>query len=77
MGMLLTWFLKGEEVGIMRVEHSAPAVLPDFVGGGRVDWVVGPGGGVKKVRLNRKNPHTHTPCWAWCLGGLSHVFGRD
>ena len=43
---------RGEEVGIVRVEHSAPAVLPGFEGGGGGDWISGPGG-VKRVRLNR------------------------
>ena len=40
----------------MRVEHCSHAVLLDFVGGGRVDWIVGPGGGVKRALLNRKTP---------------------
>ena len=55
LGMLLVWLLKKVgEVGIVWVEHSAPPL--GFDGGGGVDWVSGPGGGVKRVRLNRKNP---------------------
>ena len=43
----------------MRVEHGAPAVLPGFGGGGGgggVDMIGGPGGGVQRVRLDRKTP---------------------
>ena len=46
----------GEQVGILRVEHSAPAVVPGFDGGDGGDWISGPGGGVKRVRLKRKTP---------------------
>ena len=56
-----------EGVDIVRVEHCSHAVLPGFDGGGRVDWVVGPGGGVERVRLNRKKLQ-HTL--------LGMVFGR-
>ena len=41
-------------VGIVRVERGAPAVVPGSEGDGRVDWISGPGGGVERVRLNRK-----------------------
>ena len=40
----------------MRVERCSHAVFPGFDGGGRVDWVSGHGGGVKRVRQNRKTP---------------------
>ena len=67
---------EGGEVGIVRVDHSAPAGPPGFDGGGGIDWVSGPGGGVKRVRLNRKIQHTSqdTVPWGFSLG---HVFGRD
>ena len=45
-----------EEVGIARVEPGAPAEKPCFNGGGGVNWMRGPGGDVKIVRLNRKTP---------------------
>ena len=32
-----------EEVGIMRVEHGAPAVMLGFDGGNGGDWISGPG----------------------------------
>ena len=66
-----------EGVDIVRVEHCSHAVLPGFDGGGRVDWVVGPGGGVERVRLNRKN--SSTPCWAWFLGEFTvgYVLGSS
>ena len=46
----------GEEVGVVHEESSAPAVLSGFGGGGGVGWISGPGGGVQRVRLNRKTP---------------------
>ena len=59
MVMLLTWIVKGvRKVGIVRVEQGAPAVMPGFEGGDRGDWISGPGGGVRRVRLNRKNSCT-------------------
>ena len=36
--------------------HGAPAVVPGFEGDGGVNWICGPGGGVKRVRLNSKTP---------------------
>ena len=45
---------EGGEVGVVRVERSAPALMPGFEGDGGVDWISGPGGGVKRVRLIRK-----------------------
>ena len=68
----------------MRVEHCSHAVLPGFDGGGRVDWVSGPGGGVKRVRLDRKTPAHLVGHFLGKGGGgreegfsLGHVFGRD
>ena len=40
-------------------ERSAPVVLPSFRSDAGVDWVSALGGGVKRVRLNRKTP------WVW------------
>ena len=40
------------DVGILLCGQS----LPGFDGGGRADSVSWPGGGVKRVRLNRKTP---------------------
>ena len=37
-------------------EHGAVLAAPGVVGGAGVNWVGGPGGGVKRVRLNRKTP---------------------
>ena len=48
----------GEEVGILRVEHGALAVVPGFEGGDGGDWIGGPGGGVGRVRVNRKSSST-------------------
>ena len=45
---------EGWGVGIVRVEHCSGAVLPGFEGGGRVDWVGGPGGGVARVPTKQK-----------------------
>ena len=42
----------------MRVEHDAPAGMPSLGGGDGGDWISEPGGGVKRVRLNRKLLHT-------------------
>ena len=53
---LVTWEI--EEVGIVWVEPGAPAEMPCFNGGGGVNWIRGPGGDVKRVRLSRKTP-TH------------------
>ena len=36
--------------------HSGPVLVPGFWSDAGVDWVGGPGGGVKRVRLNRKTP---------------------
>ena len=47
---------EGEEVGIIRVDQGAPAGMLSFGGGDGGDWISGPGGGVKRVRLNRKTP---------------------
>ena len=66
-----------EGCGIMRVEHSAPAVLPGFDGGCRVDWVGGPGGGVRRVRLNRKTPAHLARHSIFGRVSLGRVFGRD
>ena len=44
------------KVGIMRLECGAPAVMLGLGGGDGGDWISGPGGGVKRVRLNRKTP---------------------
>ena len=52
--------MKGEEVGVVRVEHFAPAVMPGFRCGNGVDWIGGPGGSVKRVRLNSC---THRETW--------------
>ena len=58
MGTLLVWVLKGvRRVGIVPVEHCSHAVLSGFDGCGSVDWVSGPGGGAKRVRLNTKLQH--------------------
>ena len=38
------------------MDHGAPVVMPGFEGGDGGDWISGPGGGVKRVRLNRKTP---------------------
>ena len=38
------------------MKPGAPADMPCFNGGGGVNWISGPGGGVKRVRLNRKTP---------------------
>ena len=46
----------GEEVGIVRVEPGVSGDMPCFDGGGGVDWSGVAGGGVKRVRLNRKTP---------------------
>ena len=46
----------GEEVGVIRVDNGAPVVMPGFESGDGVDWISGPGGGVKRVRLNRRTP---------------------
>ena len=46
------------KVGIVRVEpcvQAGPPCLHDGIG---VDWVRGPGGGGKRVRLNRKIQRT-------------------
>ena len=45
---------EGAEVCIVRVERGAPAVMPGFEGDGGGDWISGPGGDVRRVRLNRK-----------------------
>ena len=52
----MCWSEEGEEVGVAGEEHGAPAAMPGFRGSGGVDWISGPGGGVKRVRLNRKTP---------------------
>ena len=68
----------GEEVGIMRVERGALAVLPGFAGGGGGDWLSGPGGSVGRLQLNRKNSCTLRKTWYFGEGSVSaHVFGRD
>ena len=54
--MLLVWLLKGVKVGGVWFELCFGAVLPGFDGVGGVDWVSGPGGGIFRVRLNRKTP---------------------
>ena len=54
-----------EEASIVLVEPGAPADMPCFNGGGGVNWMSGPGGGVKKSPTKK-------------LGfSLGHVFGRD
>ena len=45
---------EGGEGGIARLEYGAPAVMPGFEGGSRVDWIGGPGGSVQRFQLNRK-----------------------
>ena len=57
----------------LRVKHGAPAVLPGFEGGGGGDWVSGPGGGVKRVRLNRKTPGTPRKTWYFWGFSLGHA----
>ena len=47
---------RGAMGGVEQEEHSAPVVMPGSDGGGGVIWISGPGGGVKRVRLNRKTP---------------------
>ena len=54
--MLLARLLKGVRRLVLCGWNIARAVLPGFDGGGRVDWISGSGGGVKRVRLNRKTP---------------------
>ena len=49
----------GEEVGMVRVEPCVRASAPCLHGGIGVDWVRGPGGGAKRVRLDRKTPAHH------------------
>ena len=46
----------GEDTGVVQDERSVPAVWPGFGEGGGVDSVGGPGGGFKRVRLNRETP---------------------
>ena len=36
--------------------HCAPVLVPGFRCDAGVDWVSGPGGGVERVRPNRKTP---------------------
>ena len=50
----------GEGVVVVRVEHGAPDVMPGFSDG--VDWISGPGGGVIRVRRNRKTPAHLVTC---------------
>ena len=56
-----------ERVGV------APAALAGFDGGGGGDWISGPGGGAKRVRLNR-NTSPDMAFWGFSLG---HVHGGD
>ena len=51
---LLALLLGGGRVGV--VEHGAPAAVAGFRSGGGVDWISGPGGDVKRVRLHRQIP---------------------
>ena len=61
---LLTLLLKDvRRVGVVRVEHGALAVMLGFRVGDGVDWIGGLGGGVKRVRLNRKNSCTPRETW--------------
>ena len=75
----------GEDVGVLRVEHGASALEPGFGGSGGVDYVRVPGGGVERVRLNRKRPrkarYFRDSVSATCLeetegsgGAMRHVF---
>ena len=63
----------GGEVGLALVEHISHAPMPGFEGGGRVDWIVGPGGGVKRARLNRKTP---AKVWFWGNQSRPRVWKR-
>ena len=62
----------GEEVGIVRVEQCDQDCLDDRAGAYclhysfGVDWVSGPGGSGKRVRLNRQN--SRTPCESRFVG---------
>ena len=47
---------RGVVGGVVQGEHTAPAIWPRSGEAGGVDWVSGPGGGVKRFRLNRKTP---------------------
>ena len=54
--------------------HSAPVPVPGFRCDAGVDWVSGPDGGVKSVRLKNSS----TPCQTWYSGGsVSAKVGRD
>ena len=67
-GGIPTWRLPvgGHDIGLVSDDyggdvvvpdgHGAPVLVPGFRGDAGVDWVSGPGGGVKRVRLNRKTP---------------------
>ena len=57
MFMLQAWLLKGERKSWYYVGGpGGPVVVPGFDGGDGGDWISGPGGGVKRVRPNRKTP---------------------
>ena len=74
---LLTLSLKGvRRVGIMRVEHGAPAGMPGFDGGDGVDWISGPGGDVERVRLNRKTPAPLVRRGIWEIQSRPRVWKR-
>ena len=57
---------EGGRAGFVQDEHSALVVMPGFRGDDGVDWIGGSGGGVKRVRLNRKTPaHLVGPVIRW------------
>ena len=61
----------GEEVGIVQVEpgvRACASCLHDCIG---VDWVSGPGGGGKRVRLSGKTPAHHV--WMSFSGSQSLI----
>ena len=42
------------QMGVVRVDHGALVVTPGFDGDVGGNWISGPGGSGKRVRLNRK-----------------------
>ena len=56
-------------------DHSAVVAAPGARGDAGVHWVSGPGGGVKRFRLNRKTP-AHLVRHGIVGFRLGHRFGR-
>ena len=56
--------------------HCAPVPVPGLRGDAGVDWVSGPGGGVKRVRLNRKTPAFLVRHGIWGIQSRPRVWKR-